>query len=228
MSSDYIPDSTEEETVVSISKLQEEETSQIDTTETHEHKFTLYNNFEMEPTKVTKPTKKESKPIESKPKKEEQPISTPKEQPEPDPHPFKFKQVILVRTDLKLSPGKLAAQVAHAAVDAFNLTSPLTRKSWLDEGHCKIVLQVADETALLHYYTQAQSLGLPTALIRDFGLTEIVPNTTTAVAIGPAPAEAITELTKQLRLFWRERRCFPFQPYRLLRHFYIILPPNTN
>lgn len=125
--------------------------------------------------------------------------------PEPTPQPedprFKYKQVILVRTDIALSPGKLAAQVAHASVNAFNATSPLTRKSWLDEGHRKIVLQVADATALTHFYTQAQALHLPTALIVDFGLTELAPNTPTTVAIGPALNEAVDALTKQLKLF---------------------------
>jgi len=170
----------------------------------YENKFTIYDDDILELTKPIKKSKKESKP--NKPKSEPKPDPEPS-QPEPDPHPFKFKQVILVRTDLKLSPGKLAAQVAHAAVNAFNITSPLTRKSWLDEGHCKIVLQVADETALIHYYSQAKDQGLPVSLIKDFGLEgkQASPSNptgiSTVVAIGPAPAEAITNLTAQLRLY---------------------------
>jgi len=135
------------------------------------------------------------------------PKSTSKSTPKPEittqpsnPPQFRYKQVILVRTDLNLSPGKLAAQVAHASVNAFNVTSPLTRKSWLDEGHRKIVLRVADDVALTHYLSLAKSAGLPVALITDFGLTELPPNTSTTLAIGPALNEAIDPLTVQLKL----------------------------
>jgi len=149
---------------------------------------------------VTKTSKKASK-------KWDEPKKPDPEPPQPEDPRFKYKQVILVRTDLNLSPGKLAVQVAHASVNAFNATSPLTRKSWLDEGHRKIVLQVADATALTHFYTQARSLGLPTSLIVDFGLEgkQASPSNPTGipttVAIGPALNEAIDPLTAQLKLY---------------------------
>ena len=65
---------------------------------------------------------------------------------------FKFKQVIVVRTDLKMSKGKLAAQAGHAAVTAAEKVrkiNPGWWKNWMDEGQCKIVVRVGSEEELL-------------------------------------------------------------------------------
>jgi PTH2 family peptidyl-tRNA hydrolase len=139
---------------------------------------------------VTKTSKKASK-------KWDEPKKPDPEPPQPEDPRFKYKQVILVRTDITLSPGKLAAQVAHASVNAFNATSPLTRKSWLDEGHRKIVLQVADSTALTHFYTQAQALHLPT---EGDCIPFPNPSDLVAIAIGPSLNIAIDSLIKDLKL----------------------------
>lgn len=168
----------------SPNKVKETSTSNVD-----------FNSITETPFTLTPSESKKSK------KKETQKDSIKEATPQPpNPPQFRYKQVILVRTDLNLSPGKLAAQVAHASVNAFNSTSPLTRKSWLDEGHRKIVLQVADSDALTHYFTHAKQAGLPVSLVVDFGLTELAPNTPTTVAIGPALNEAIDPLTAQLKL----------------------------
>ena len=116
---------------------------------------------------------------------------------------FKYKQVIVVRTDLAMRPGKIAAQVAHAAVTCVELArkeKPDWLKAWLDEGQCKIVLKVPSLDELLQLKEKAQSLGLPCCLIVDRGLTEIPPNTVTCLGIGPAPSELIDKVTGHLPL----------------------------
>ncbi|MBI4151495.1 peptidyl-tRNA hydrolase [Candidatus Woesearchaeota archaeon] len=111
-----------------------------------------------------------------------------------------LKQVILVRHDLQLPKGKLAAQVAHASVEAVLKTDPKTVKSWRAEGMAKIVLKVKDEKELLFYYQKAKDDGLISSLITDAGRTVIAPGTKTCVAIGPEEEEAIDLVTGRLPL----------------------------
>ena len=116
---------------------------------------------------------------------------------------FEYKQVIVFRSDLKLSKGKIAAQAGHAAVSAAQETIKRHRswwEAWLFEGQRKVAVKVKDEKELLELEEQAKELGLPNALIVDRGLTEIPPDTVTCLGIGPAPAEKVDRLTGKLPL----------------------------
>ena len=111
-----------------------------------------------------------------------------------------FKQVILVRQDLKLPKGKLAAQAAHASVDAVLNSDKRKVQEWWAEGMAKIVLKVKDEKELLFYLRQAKEAGLTAALITDAGRTVIAPGTKTCVGIGPDEEEKIDGITGKLPL----------------------------
>lgn len=116
---------------------------------------------------------------------------------------FKYKQVIVLRADLGMSRGKIAAQAGHAAVSADEEARKRYSswwKAWLKEGQCKIAVKVESEQELLELERQAKELGLPCALIYDRGLTELPPNTLTCLAIGPAPSEKVDEITGKLTL----------------------------
>jgi len=111
---------------------------------------------------------------------------------------FRYKQVIVFRSDLSLTKGKIAAQAGHAAVSAAEEVRKHNRKwweAWLKEGQCKIAVKVKNEKELLKLEKQAKELALPCALITDRGLTEVPPGTLTCLGIGPAPAEKIDKLT---------------------------------
>jgi PTH2 family peptidyl-tRNA hydrolase len=114
-----------------------------------------------------------------------------------------YKQVIIVRADLKMGKGKLAAQVAHAAVLAAEIcrnTRPFWHKEWMNEGQKKIVVKVNNLDELLKIKETAEAKGLPTALIQDAGLTQLEPGTITTLGIGPAPKDLLDPITRHLKL----------------------------
>ena len=111
-----------------------------------------------------------------------------------------FKQVILVRMDLKLPAGKLAVQVAHASVEAVHRSDKNIIKHWRNEGMKKVVLKVANLEELYHYGEEAKKLGLITAIITDAGLTTVAPGTTTCMAIGPDVEIKIDKVTGELKI----------------------------
>lgn len=111
-----------------------------------------------------------------------------------------LKQVILVRTDLKLPKGKLAAQVAHAAVEAAEKTDRKLYELWKTTGTKKVVLKVADEAELQQYERQAKLAGLRTALIADAGRTVLEPGTITCLGIGPDYESKIDRITGKLKV----------------------------
>jgi peptidyl-tRNA hydrolase, PTH2 family len=116
---------------------------------------------------------------------------------------FEYKMVIVIRTDIKMSKGKVAAQAGHAAVSA----SEYARKNrpewwnpWFMEGQRKIAVKAKSEDEILDIERRARNAGLPVALIVDRGLTEIPPNTTTCLGVGPAPDNKIDPITGNLSL----------------------------
>ena len=111
-----------------------------------------------------------------------------------------MKQVIVVNQSLKLPKGKLAAQVAHAAVGAFIEASDEARLDWLGEGMPKVVLQAQDETELRRLLDLALQNGIPALLIEDAGRTVVPEGTVTCLGLGPAPDEEIDRLTGELKL----------------------------
>lgn len=116
---------------------------------------------------------------------------------------FEFKQVIAVRRDLDMGKGKIAVQVAHAAVSAAEeARKKFTEwwEMWLREGQCKVAVRVDSEEEILQLERKSKELGLPSALISDRGLTQVEPGTVTCLGIGPAPSSLIDTLTGNLNL----------------------------
>ncbi len=114
-----------------------------------------------------------------------------------------YKMVIVVRDDLKLSPGKLPVQVSHAAVECSLLSKrkkPGWFRKWRDQGAKKVVVKVNDLDDLHKLKDEAEDLKLVAEIIKDAGLTEIPPGTETVLGIGPAPSSVIDRITGDLPL----------------------------
>lgn len=111
-----------------------------------------------------------------------------------------YKQVIVVRSDVEMSPAKLAVQVAHASVGAARKAAKKTFAAWEKGGAKKVVLAVKDKKELLALQEKCKTLKLPYVLISDAGLTELPSGTTTCLGIGPDKEENINKVTGALPL----------------------------
>lgn len=116
---------------------------------------------------------------------------------------FKYKLVVVTRNDLLLSPGKLAVQVAHAAVSCVLDTKKINEKwyqKWIQEGAKKVVVKVDSLNDFISLKEKAEKLDIKAIIIEDAGHTEIPQGTKTVLGLGPAPSNLIDQITGQLPL----------------------------
>lgn len=114
-----------------------------------------------------------------------------------------YKQVILIRTDLKMGTGKKCAQSCHASVsssDLVRIKDKLIWKNWKNSGQKKVVLKVMNMEEVSDIITKLEKKNIPYFLVRDAGLTQLSPGTATALGIGPALSRDIDEITGDLKL----------------------------
>ena len=132
------------------------------------------------------------------------------------------KQVIVIRKDLNMRKGKIAAQAAHASMKVLleqmstlylgghtkgrSITLLLPEGTaiydWLSGKFKKICVYVNSEQELLDIYQKAKDNNVISTLVTDSGLTEFnnVP-TNTCIAVGPDFDEVIDKITGHLPLF---------------------------
>ena len=99
-----------------------------------------------------------------------------------------------------MSAGKIAAQCAHASINAWRKSGKITRGLWRADGEKKVVLRAKDEKHLIELKDMADRSNLPAVLIRDAGRTEIPRGTITCLGIGPAREKNIDKITGSLPL----------------------------
>ncbi|CCW61079.1 unnamed protein product [Phytomonas sp. EM1] len=139
------------------------------------------------------------------------------------------KMILVVRKDLKMGTGKIAAQCAHAGVAvveevlclksayqrpihgdagdpaAANLATDLHpwirwHDTWRVSGSTKVVLQCPDEAALQRVAARAREKRLPYYIVRDAGRTQVAAGSKTVVAVGPGPRFLVDQVTGDLKL----------------------------
>lgn len=114
-----------------------------------------------------------------------------------------LKQVIIIRSDLKLGMGKSVSQGAHASLMSFFETEKVDKKiaqEWIRSGEKKIVLKVDSEDSLRKIHEAFRYKKIPSALVTDAGLTQIPPGTVTALGIGPWHSRELNPITSMLKL----------------------------
>jgi len=114
-----------------------------------------------------------------------------------------YKLVVLVRNDLKMGKGKIAAQVGHAAVECALFAEKKDKKSfdaWYRCGQRKVVLKVDSMEELDKYRMIASSNKIHIAVITDAGRTQVDPGTVTCMGLGPAPESELDRITGDLKM----------------------------
>jgi PTH2 family peptidyl-tRNA hydrolase len=112
-----------------------------------------------------------------------------------------MKQAIVARKDIGMGEGKLAAQVAHASLMAYEDADLQARKNWKGSGQKKVVLRVDSESDLFALAETADREGVAHAVVRDAGHTQLDPGTVTALAVGPAADDLVDRVTGDLSLY---------------------------
>lgn len=111
-----------------------------------------------------------------------------------------MKQVILMRTDLGMTIGKMCAQSAHVACEGYRRAREDTRcQPWFEEGLPVVVLGVPNEEHLVYLLKKAQDANLFTSCVQDAGRNEVPRGTLTCGAIGPWEDAVINRITRHLQ-----------------------------
>lgn len=110
---------------------------------------------------------------------------------------------LVVRSDLKMSPGKIGAQCAHAAVICHTKAEknkPEHLAAWLNLGQPKVVLRIGSQKEIEYLAKIATEKHVVNGLVRDAGRTEVLAGTITVLGIGPDTKTKVDELTGKLKL----------------------------
>ncbi|CAH2055243.1 unnamed protein product [Thlaspi arvense] len=114
----------------------------------------------------------------------------------------KFKMVLVVRNDLKMGKGKIAAQCSHATLGLYQKLvqrAPKALNRWEYCAQPKVVVKIESEEEMLVLQARAKSLKLPTHITIDAGKTQIAPDSRTVMAI-LGPVDVVDDVTGGLKL----------------------------
>lgn len=117
------------------------------------------------------------------------------------------KMVLCVRTDLKMTTGKIASQCSHATLGVYrkiqkkkDVEELSYMEKWLKGGQAKITLKIDSLKSLEELEEQSKKKGIPYFVVADAGKTQIESGSLTVIGIGPAPKKEIDKLTGKLSL----------------------------
>lgn len=128
---------------------------------------------------------------------------------------YAVKQLIIIRKELGMSKGKLAAQASHASLGAVLKMAQKEGKNysldcehnqvldaWLNGSFAKVALAVQSEEELEKCYQLAQEHGFPCAYIVDNGTTVFNGvKTPTCLGVGPVESDKLDTVFGELKLY---------------------------
>lgn len=114
------------------------------------------------------------------------------------------KMVLVVRTDLGMTKGKIAAQCGHATLACYKSLSRsqdgmAVLRKWETMGQTKVAVQCKSEEELETLQALAVSLGLCAKIIHDAGRTQIAAGSATVMGV-VGPKSVVDQVTGQLKL----------------------------
>lgn len=115
-----------------------------------------------------------------------------------------LKLTLIIRTDLKMTTGKIAAQCSHATLGAYrtaNSCNSVRLFNWLSSGEKIVCLRCSSDSELELLKLSAEAVGLSTYFVRDAGKTQVAPSSRTVLAIGPDLSTKIDSITRHLKLY---------------------------
>lgn len=108
---------------------------------------------------------------------------------------------LIVRNDLKMSKGKIAAQCGHAiqwlTINGMNKD---LFKLYLTGDHPKIVLKINSEEEMDKLYYKCKKMHFNCYQVIDAGRTQVPPNSKTVLGIGPVERGKAPGIIKILKL----------------------------
>ncbi|KAJ1967317.1 hypothetical protein H4R35_006743 [Dimargaris xerosporica] len=121
-----------------------------------------------------------------------------------DDEDHNMKLTLVIRKDLGMTKGKIAAQCCHATLGCYKRAQrhcPRALKAWERSGQAKVTLRCDDEAEMLALQHAAAAQGLTTYCVQDAGRTQIAAGSRTVLGIGPGSVEAIDQVSGHLKLY---------------------------
>lgn len=120
------------------------------------------------------------------------------------------KLVLVVRTDLGMTKGKIAAQCGHATLGCYKallhasqnggLEARTLLRRWENGGQAKIAVQVKSQDEIMALRAAARAAGVTAEVVADAGRTQIAAGSLTVLGVGPAPKSIVDKITGHLKL----------------------------
>lgn len=117
---------------------------------------------------------------------------------------IEMKLAVVVRKDLGMTAGKMAAQCCHAALSAVSEVKsrdPQMLRDWKRQGAPIIILRTNNLASLREVHEKAKDKNVAASTVCDAGRTEVEGGTVTCLGIGPAASEKCDQVTRRCRLF---------------------------
>ena len=111
--------------------------------------------------------------------------------------PEDFCAIFVVRKDLKMRQGKIAAQCGHASLGIFQKVvkhMPFIAEQWLEKKFPKVFYFCQNEDVMNAMEHSGRQKGYLTLIIHDAGRTQIAAGSATVLAIGPVKKDDVADV----------------------------------